>query len=484
MTSATFVVLGRGANMVWTGAPTISDPVLLGPQYYGTLPANSSGCASHSPTWADVAGPDECRYAAVALSYYGNNPTVVSTLDVDSASWPEFLPKNAEGQILFNRGCYYDDITNTAMYVPYNSTPSATSGFCQYSCICRRQSLAAAETSTLFSGGVAVDGKGGAFSASGSAMVDMTGRKVFTNTPARQYIFNLHQTMSVGRIFVKPYPALPPYIVSTGKGLVLYPGTTVRDSEADEGGALFADSSTVVVEGSLFERNVATRTGGGAISVRNLAVVDVFATSFIENLARGEDSHGGALQCRGCIYASVFGSRFHHNQAQNGTGGAMFIHNVYTKVVVSSANHFIGNRARMDGGAVYFAVTSDVLVPDWIPFYQHWITRPMWLSDGDTFTGNLCSRGSGGALAIIGAQTRFFTVQQGPTICANNSAPQGGGGCLFLGTSHGPARTFGEKASYRKRRGKRRGNFVGYLCPVAGSRLVRSEFGRCTPAAL
>ena len=50
-------------------------------------------------------------------------------------------------------------------------------------------------------------------------------------------------------------------------------------------------------------------------------------------------------------------------------------------------------------------------------------------SKGDTFTNNVATEGSGGALNVVGVHVIFTPMDGTKTTCTTNKAENGGGGC-------------------------------------------------------
>merc|ERR1711871_1214226 len=104
---------------------------------------------------------------------------------------------------------------------------------------------------------------------------------------------------------------------------------------------------------------------------------------------------------------------FTQNSAKHGFGGALRI-KAPSSEVSSTGSRFINNNAEKDGGAVYMSPIS----------YE---IHGVWRSKGDVFLGNSAIYGSGGALALEGIKASFDEN----TLCSDNEAPNGGGGCCW-----------------------------------------------------
>ena len=96
-------------------------------------------------------------------------------------------------------------------------------------------------------------------------------------------------------------------------------------------------------------------------------------------------------------------------------GGAIGLLSPISVTARSSGSVFRGNKAETgDGGAVY-VVHNGVVERSWNS------------TAGDRYERNAATEGSGGAFAALGAK---IYLMDGAS-CANNSAPRGGGGCIF-----------------------------------------------------
>jgi predicted outer membrane repeat protein len=120
--------------------------------------------------------------------------------------------------------------------------------------------------------------------------------------------------------------------------------TSRRNTSAARGGSLAADSSsTVTLDQSLFAANVSLGNGGAVHGTD--ATVDAERTRFTGNAA----AHGGAVWLAGA--ASTFATCDFDSNSTSGAGGAMFVDSTSTVTVTNALLHH--NTAALDGGALF-----------------------------------------------------------------------------------------------------------------------------------
>ena len=196
-----------------------------------------------------------------------------------------------------------------------------------------------------------------------------------------------------------------------------------NDATAGDGGAVWAEGGELTITGGEFSGNSATGNGGAVLAVdAALSIQD--GTVFDGNLAMRE---GGALYCGGAENSTAVGDAscslsnavFSSNQAGrlNGViliavtswtelfgGGAAAFYRVAASVTDSA---FELNYAQLSGGGVYGGTDSDMVL------------------NGCRFEENT-TPGYGGALAASSA------ALGGGTLVANNTATDGGGVSTYL----------------------------------------------------
>ena len=237
--------------------------------------------------------------------------------------------------------------------------------------------------------------------------------------------------------------------VCYGNGIHLGPGTCVNHSISQgpggSGGAIDVMMCTVTLgNATIAESTSGGSGGGGALHLGPASMlVARSGTTFVANYA-GSGGSGGAIACDRCHSIRLASGTSLLSNTADRSGGAISIVNPLDPTTTSSGSIFRDNTARTgDGGAVH-VVHNGV---DGASGY--------WNSTGDMFESNIAEQGSGGALAAEGT---LVTLESGvpgevqvsgsgtppvatvPSLCRSNSAPHGGGGCVFwepLATSTG-----------------------------------------------
>ena len=134
-------------------------------------------------------------------------------------------------------------------------------------------------------------------------------------------------------------------------------------------------------------------------------------TNFTGNVALA--GSGGAVLCDKCHGVDLSNGTVFENNLANRHGGAISLLNPISASTKSSGSVFRGNTAE----------TGDGELQEYDPVVEN-----SWSSaSGDRYEGNYALHGSGGAFAALGTTIH---LRDGAS-CANNSAPQGGGGCDF-----------------------------------------------------
>jgi hypothetical protein len=206
-------------------------------------------------------------------------------------------------------------------------------------------------------------------------------------------------------------------------GVLLGSGARIADSMATTaGGAISASLCDVSLQGADVLNNGAVVDAGGVHLGMGASLVVQGGVIFRNNSA--QSGSGGALMCESCDTIDLRASQTRHNgeasnrfldnRAKRGSGGAMRIKDP-AHTITSSGSFFEGNVADQDGGAVFMSVSASAG------------TLSAWTSFQDFFSRNVAMHGSGGALAAQGTKVN---LNHGTT-CQNNTADNGGGGCLF-----------------------------------------------------
>ena len=193
------------------------------------------------------------------------------------------------------------------------------------------------------------------------------------------------------------------FYINFGKSLSIS-GLTLAHGRAasGSGGGIYNSQGSLTVTNSVFDSNVGSGTGGGAIYSIYGTGLSVSGTTFTGNSALyGE---GGAIYSYGGPGLSVSSSTFTGNMALHGDGGAVAVISGTTLSVTDSS--FSGNTSLYAGGGIYTG--SGILT----------------IRDS-SFSGNASTSYSGG-----GIYNTSGGVIIGTTFSANTAVLNGGG--LFL----------------------------------------------------
>ncbi|MBO7725252.1 MAG: hypothetical protein J6S40_02185, partial [Thermoguttaceae bacterium] len=238
--------------------------------------------------------------------------------------------------------------------------------------------------------------------------------QIFTITEAADITFN-------GLTFKNNVTDADGAAISIADGLTGDKTVTISDSDflgntAEGGGAIYAGSLNVVVDGGLFSDNEATASGGAIYNagaaltitdgefIYNTAAADGGAIYTATDLtiadgtfSRNSAASGGAVYGAADTTLTVTDSVFSRNTASE-NGGA-----VYGDTVISSESLYGSNSATVNGGAIYggHVETTD-----------------------DTFTRNTAT-GDGGAIYSDSADT---VISDGSIFSANSAA---NGGAIY-----------------------------------------------------
>ncbi|RKY16086.1 MAG: hypothetical protein DRP63_06095 [Planctomycetota bacterium] len=208
-----------------------------------------------------------------------------------------------------------------------------------------------------------------------------------------------------------------PVIDCQGKGRAFYFGSgetkdsvidnfTIQNGTADDGGAIYCDSSSPTITNCTFSDNseVGLCEGGGAIYCENSSLT-VTNCSFSNNSCDAFFAGGGAIFCESSS-PSIANCTFSGNTAPNFHGGAIFCRNSSSPTITSCT--FNGNSADLYGGAIFCRDSSSPTIINC------------------TFSDDSV-RGTGGAIYCLNSSSPSITN------CAfsGNSAGAGGAiGCL------------------------------------------------------
>ncbi|WP_341502325.1 putative Ig domain-containing protein [Gallaecimonas sp. GXIMD4217] len=221
----------------------------------------------------------------------------------------------------------------------------------------------------------------------------------------------------------------------------VFDGNTAKgDTTMARGGAICSydeyESAAISVSGSTFRNNQARNYGGALYSTgRNGLVIEnsVFENNHVITSNYLNEAHGGALAFYAGLNASISGSTFRGNIADD-AGGAVYIgQDSMDAIVTISDSSFEDNQAQYtgaeatlgQGGALYFTASA---------------ANPATLAvTGSTFSGNSAigtNWSQGGALYAVG-DGAVLTLEN--STLANNSAA-GYGGALFLDKISAPSK--------------------------------------------
>jgi filamentous hemagglutinin family protein len=200
----------------------------------------------------------------------------------------------------------------------------------------------------------------------------------------------------------------------TGSTLVLQNNVTITgNSASNNGGGIFADNSTVTVNGGIIDFNTATNNGGG-ISAINNTKLDITNVG-INNNSSGADG-GGIFANNSTV--TVNGGFIDSNNASN-NGGGIYTTNG-TKLDITNVT-VKGNFANVFNGGGIFADNSTVTV------------------NGGSIDSNIASNNGGGIYTTNGTKLditnvtvkgNFANVFNGGGIFADNSTVTVNGGSI------------------------------------------------------
>lgn len=120
-----------------------------------------------------------------------------------------------------------------------------------------------------------------------------------------------------------------------------------------DGGAIYANTISIVDSSIIFNNNFATSNGGAIYASEDISIVDS-SINFINNYA---DACGGVIITKGSLDICGGILDFYSNKAK--FGGALYINN--SLIMNDSSISFINNHATISGGAIYmYNLSSDL----------------------------------------------------------------------------------------------------------------------------
>lgn len=167
--------------------------------------------------------------------------------------------------------------------------------------------------------------------------------------------------------------------------------------------------------GNLTLVNMTVRDGrsatAGAIDANN-GTLNLAGVSFINNIATGND--GGAIRAGRSL--SILGGNFSGNQAGE-RGGAIFFSGGASHTLLISATNFSGNRAGQRGGAIAAPSTANIFIYDSV-------------FSGNIAEGSQATHGGGAIYVDNGYDDNELRIER--TTFSGNLTSQGSGGAIFL----------------------------------------------------
>ena len=445
------IVHDKRSSVLWPAVqPSFPFPVLLGSDLYvvlrhgertcGNSAGEGSGATHFSSLGLDleqIEKEDECRWATRLLGFpnvtsagrsirrnprrgkYGQNKTTDEPAPSDCSVFRRVVVGsggNIVGVSFFEHGRGKKNEETKENQCTHN-----------WPCICKKKStpsqdnIAAAQigSDTVFLNGNAKEGGSVFCSASMSSTAERSPE------PSPPSWSSCGSSLNVECRRGEPCLAVSrdhdPVRACFRKGMSFGNGSKIVNSTAfkGNGGGIAASLCDITLVEISIDGNRASDRGGAVYLGPGSSMFANGGVHFTQNSA-GE---GGAVACDECMDIQLRGTPtrrnwFSENKAESsgtgaGTGGALWIDSPKNEKMASTNSYFSENAADLDGGAVHLSIASGA-------------SQTIWNSTGDLFEGNRVHRGSGGALAINAARVTFQD-----SICRNNSALQGGGGCMF-----------------------------------------------------
>lgn len=225
------------------------------------------------------------------------------------------------------------------------------------------------------------------------------------------------------------------YTTGTGASLTVVGGAfrAVADigvDQADQGGALYADDGTLDVSGGTVFEDLQTTDDGGAIYDATSGLVTI-ADATVTGVVTGDD---GAVYIGDGGQANLSGNWFEFNDA-SGDGGALRIH-----ADLSDVGSYFGNNSADDGGAVSTRNGATVIAFNGSSFVQNTALftagavegrdpGALTLSDCD-FTGNVAGTEGGHVNVSVDSDTTAALTVSGGAFTSGGA--NGSGGAIWM----------------------------------------------------
>eukprot|EP00935_MAST-01C_sp_MAST-1C-sp1_P001397 g1397.t1 len=174
--------------------------------------------------------------------------------------------------------------------------------------------------------------------------------------------------------------------LTTGAHLELH-SCTVQDSKADEGGAIAAEASSVVLNNTVISNNIARNDAGG-IAANIGSTLTIYSSTITSNLARASNGGGGGIHAKTSSTVVLnAGVVIENNQATQNTGGGIRLESSAT--LKANGATVKSNTGAAGGGGVY-ADASAVSMTN------------------TTISSNAASAGQGGGIALNLASSLYI----------------------------------------------------------------------------